>query len=117
MTSTVAFLVTQGDATTAIASPSGLAAGITRFAIIAEDGTVAHTQDVAGLSATFNGVEDGNFTGSAQLLDTAGALLGSPVTQAFVDGVPVTPPAAVTFQPLTGLSITVTPEVAAAPAS
>jgi hypothetical protein len=118
MTSTVVFNVTQGDATTAVASPSGLPAGLTRFAIIAADGSIVNTQDVAGLSATFTGVADGDFTGSAQLLDTAGALLGSPVTQAFVDGVAVTPPAA-TFQPLVSLSITVTPEpvVPAAPAA
>jgi hypothetical protein len=109
MTSTVVFHVTQGDATTAVASPSGLAAGLTRFAIIASDGTIAHTQDVAGLDATFTGVKDGDFTGSAQLLDTAGGLLGEPVTQAFQDGSPATPPAA-TFQPLVSLSITVTPE-------
>lgn len=115
MTSTVVFHVTQGDATTAVASPSNLPAGLTRFAIIASDGSIAHTQDVAGLDATFTGVEDGNFTGSAQLLDTAGGLLGDPVTQAFEDGVAV-PPTGATFQPLVSLQITVTPE-AAAPAA
>lgn len=102
-----------------IASPTGLAAGATRFTITDTNGAVVQTQDVNGDSATFTGLDDGTFTASAQILDTAGAPLGDAVTTSFVDGneVPTDPtqgdgsqPASATYVPLALISATVTPE-------
>lgn len=106
----------QGDA---IPSPSGLAAGATRFTITDTNGAIVQVQDVNGDSASFSGIPDGTFTASAQLLDTAGALLGDAVTTSFVDGnqVPSDPgqpsgdqPSGATYVPLASISANVTPE-------
>lgn len=114
MTSTVVVAVVQNsDPAAAVQSPSGLPQGNTRFQILDSTGAVVQTQDVVGLSASFSGVADGNFTATAQLLDTAGNPLGTQLTKAFVDG----QPAATTFQPLTDLSVSVTPDPVAAPSA
>lgn len=117
MTYRVELTVTaQGDA---IPSPSGLAAGATRFTITDTNGAVVQTQDVNGDSATFTGLADGTFTATAYLLDTAGNVLGDPVTTTFVDGnqVPSDPgqpsgdqPSGATYVPLASISANVTPE-------
>jgi hypothetical protein len=105
------------SAADAIPSPTGLAAGTTRFSITDTAGNIVQSQDVNGSSASFSGIPDGTFTASAQLLDTAGANLGDAVTTSFVDGNPVTPPdqgggtpTDATFVPLASISATVTAE-------
>lgn len=114
MTSTVLVVVTQNpDPASALQSPSGLKQGNTRFQILDSAGTVAATQDVAALQATFTGIADGDFTATAQLLDTAGNPLGTVLSKAFTDGAPVV----TTFQPLNDISVTVTPDAVAAPAT
>lgn len=108
-------VVASGDP---VPSPTGLAAGSTRFTITDTSGAIVQVQDVDGQSATFTGLADGTFTASAQLLDTAGAILGDAVTTSFVDGnqVPTDPgqggsaPSDATYVPLTSISANVTPE-------
>lgn len=107
-------VVAEGDPVT---SPSGLGSGATRFSIIDASGETVQSQDIEGTSATFTGLADGTFTATAQLLDTAGAILGDAVTTSFVDAVQVptgptdpTQPTGATFIPLASLSAAVTPE-------
>jgi hypothetical protein len=107
MTYKVSLLVALAGA--AITSPTGKAAGKTRFTITDATGVTVQTQDVDGLQADFTGIGDGTFDASAQLLDTDGALLGDAVTTSFVDAVEV-PPVEVTFTPLATLSATATQE-------
>jgi hypothetical protein len=90
--------------------PDGVTQGKTRFTILDSTGTVVQTQDVDGLEADFTGVSDGTFDATAQFLDSTGALLGDAVKTSFVDGQPVTPPAAATYTPLASLTATVTAE-------
>jgi hypothetical protein len=102
-----------------VVSPTGLGSGATRFSIIDAVGAIVQSQDVNGSSATFTGLADGTFTASAQLLDTAGAVLGDAVTTSFVDGnqVPTDPgqgdgsqPSNATYIPLASISANVTQE-------
>lgn len=117
MTYRVELNVTSGN--DPVASPTGLGSGATRFSIIDAVGAIVQSQDVNGTSAVFTGVADGTFTASAQLLDTAGAILGDAVTTSFVDGaqVPTDPgqgdggePSNATYIPLATISANVTPE-------
>ncbi|WP_347558558.1 hypothetical protein [Robbsia sp. KACC 23696] len=100
---------TDGVVPTA-ALPDGVEQGKTRFTILDSTGAVVQTQDVDGLEAEFTGVADGTFDATAQFLDSTGALLGDAVKTSFVDGQPVTPPAAATYTPLASLTATVTAE-------
>lgn len=117
MTYRVDLTVTSGN--DPVASPTGLGSGATRFSIVDANGAIVQTQDVNGNSASFSGLADGTFTATAQLLDTAGAVLGDAVSTTFVDGnqVPADPgqgdgsqPSSATYIPLASLSATVTPE-------
>ena len=97
----------------AVSTPlaSGQSVSLTRFSVVDSSGAaIVPSQDVQGLSASFSGLPSGTFTAQAQYLDNTGALLGDPVTAAFVDGVAVAP---ATFNPLASLSVTVTEEASA----
>ena len=107
MTSTVVVTVTQNqDPAAAVQSPSGKGQGLTRFQILDSTGTVVQTQDVQALTASFSGVADGDFTATAQLLDTDGNPLGEQLSKSFTDGQPVS----TTYQPLNAIDVQVTPE-------
>ena len=90
--------------------PNGVTQGKTRFTVLDSNNAVVQTADVDGLTTQFSGLTDGTFTAQAQFLDSTGATLGDAVTTTFVDGEPVTPPAASTFTPLASLSATVEQE-------
>lgn len=65
--------------------PPGVAQGLTQFTILSTDvpPVVVATQQVAGLTALFTGIENGLYTAEVQVLDTTGGNLGVPVTQSF----------------------------------
>jgi len=65
--------------------PAGVAEGLMQFTITdtATPANVVATQNVAGLTALFTGVADGSYIAVVQDLDTTGAPLGTPVSQAF----------------------------------
>ncbi|WP_429497051.1 hypothetical protein ACQUFY_10840 [Robbsia andropogonis] len=104
MTIKAILTVTAGDASTAVASPTGLAAGKTRFTFLAADGSTIQTVDVDGLTTSVD-LDTAPAKGSAQLLDTAGAPIFDALTADFVDG---DTPTAVTATPLGSLTATYT---------
>lgn len=110
MTSLVVITVTQNqDPSAAVVSPSGKGQGLTRFQILDASGAVVDTLDLQALTASFSGVPDGDFTATAQLLDTDGNTLGELMSKSFHDGAE-TPPAAATFQPLNAIDVQVSQE-------
>lgn len=63
--------------------PTGVVAGLLRLVLTSFDGSFSQTQDVNGDSATFLSVPDGQYTATAQALDSSGGNLGAPVSQNF----------------------------------
>jgi hypothetical protein len=65
--------------------PEGIAEGLMQISITdtATPPNVIATQSVAALTALFTGIANGSYMAVAQDLDTTGAPLGTPVSQAF----------------------------------
>ena len=86
--------------------PTGTTAGALRVALLS-GGTEFATQDVDGTEAVFYGVPDGDYTATALRMDADGGELSVRVTADFtVDEV------ADTYEAPSGLSVSVTPDVA-----
>jgi len=80
--------------------PAGTVGGQTKFSVTGQPDQLV---DASVLSATFADVPAGDYTASAERLDSAGATLGTPVTAAF--NVPV-PPAPVSIDVPASINVT-----------
>ncbi|MDR5813334.1 hypothetical protein QCE62_06975 [Caballeronia sp. LZ033] len=75
--------VTVAVAVVSASLPAGVTAGLLRLAIVDSIGTVVQQQDVSGTSADFDGLSAGDYTATAQRLDSTGAPLGDAVASPF----------------------------------
>jgi len=78
--------VTVKIATTSVALPTGRTPGKLRISLL-QGGEVLDFEEVTGKEAVFERIDDGQYTVTAQRLDSSGAELGGVITANFtVDG-------------------------------